>query len=391
MPFPRSTPRSPAEEDVKHIQRQSPLLNLPSEIRLVVYSYLLPRNTEISIHPITRKSSKGTPVPGHFWEPGVRAVGGLWLSILLVCRLTHDEAADILYGSNRFHFSMTSRERMWYSLNPQSLNKPYARGLPINTLRIIPSSALHRMRSVSIRIEEDISRPDTYRRVQTWLAEAVSRFVGGAGAPPVCSSLTPQPQQHRLQELTTTLVCGEFSYGNFAVFNSGEVYWEFRPAAPGPASAAACLYQFVLEPLAQLRGIKNVDIQGHVNPAFAQRLAENIMFGGDQSSKPDPTIQGDHGHIQESEDGPGILCNGVQHLRPGKRRRRDAAADGEEAPLVRPSRKFFESVLDWGLTSLHDPNAMEIDEEEDDDAGDEDEAKRETRMPQASARMKRRG
>ncbi|KAK7535187.1 uncharacterized protein J3D65DRAFT_444128 [Phyllosticta citribraziliensis] len=385
MPFPLSTPRSPAEEDVDHIQRQSPLLNLPSEIRLLIYSHLLPRNTDIFIHPITRKSNKGAPVPGHFWEPGIRAVGGLWLSILLVCRLTHDEAADILYGTNRFHFSMTSRERMWYSFNPQSLNKPYARGLPINTLRIFPSSALRRMRSVSIRIEEDIRRPDSYHRVQTWLAEAVSGFDDGAGAPPGDSPPSPQQQQHGLQEFTATLICGEFSYGSFVLLNTGDLYWEFRPAAPGPASVAACLYQFVLEPLAQLRGIKKVEIQGHVTPAFAQRLADTMMMGGDQSSKPKPTSHGEHDHYQEGDGGPGILCYDVQRMSPGKKRRRGDADGGEAALLVRSSRKFFEPMLDWGLASLHDPDAMEVDEY----VEDEDESKREARIPQAPPRMKR--
>ncbi|KAK8245200.1 hypothetical protein HDK77DRAFT_427092 [Phyllosticta capitalensis] len=358
MPFPPPTPRSPAEEeDVKHTQQQSALLNLPSEVRLLIYSHLLPRNKDISFHPITRKSSKGTPVPGYIWEPGIRGVGGLWLSILLVCRLTHDEAADILYGSNRFHFTMTSRERLWNSIHPESLNKPFARGLPINTLRVFPSSALLRMRSVSIRVEEDISRPDSYRRVQTWLADAVSRFIGEAEeAPPGCPPLAQQ--QHRLQDLMVTLISGEFAYRHFAPF--ADVYWEFNPAASSPA---ACSHQFVLEPLAQLRGIKSVEIHGHVLPAFAQRLSDIMMITDSTRESSMMTHEYDEHQIGDREPTP--LHYDVKRL---KKRR---CGSGEVTPPVRTTRKFYEPVFDWGANAVHDPDAMDIDgEEEMEDPGD---------------------
>ncbi|KAF4301086.1 hypothetical protein GTA08_BOTSDO07179 [Botryosphaeria dothidea] len=325
----------------------SPFLRLPSEIRFLIYSYLLPHAHDITFHPLTRKHpSTGAPVPSHAVHiPGIWASIGIWTSLLRTCRQLHAEGADALYGGNRFHFSLTSKERVWAFTPPPSseeagdgraraggsggggggggvhaLNTPHARGLPVNTLRTsgIGAEALRRMRCVSVRVEEDLGRPEAFRRVQAWLREFVARLNGeegeGEGA---VERGRPAAAQHCLQELRIELVSGVFRYGGFPSFTDS-VYWEFLPERNGENGAQ---WQFVLEPLARLDGIREVRVTGHVKAGFARKLAEKMMTDG----------------RERDEDGMEGIEYGVQKV------------ERRNGPATRSARKFYEPELDWQL------------------------------------------
>ncbi|KAF4535627.1 hypothetical protein BFW01_g9809 [Lasiodiplodia theobromae] len=320
-------------------QSQSPLLRLPSEIRLLIYSYLLPHAHDITFHPLTRKHpTTGAPTASHAVQiPGVWASIGIWTALLRTCRQLHDEGADALYGGNAFHFALTSRERVW-AFNPLSpsppptasagddglissptadrgegegegglnaLNAPYARGLPINTLKTagISTEALRRIRCLSLRIEEDLARPEPYRRVQAWLREFVDKL-----ADPSCC----------LQELRVDLVTGSFRYAGFPSFTNS-VFWEF---VPEKNDAVARQWQFVLEPLAGLRGVRQVEVKGHMSEVFASKLTRRMMDVGE------PEVGSD-----EMEG----IEYGTQVVQSGNR------------AMTRSMRKFYEPELDWQL------------------------------------------
>ncbi|OJD30848.1 alpha beta hydrolase fold protein [Diplodia corticola] len=345
-------------------QRQSPLLRLPSEIRLLIYSYLLPHAHDITFHPLTRKHpATNAPVASHAVHiPGVWASIGIWTALLRTCRQLHDEGADALYGGNAFHFTLTSRERVWAFTPPppppaaaaaagthdgeeeqdddgdaissptadrgeggaaaagegglSALNTPHARGLPINTLKTagISGAALRRMRTLSLRIEEDLARPEPFRRVRAWLRELVDRLSGAAaprGSATCCC----------LRELRVELVAGSFRYAGFPSFTH-TVFWEFLPEKN---DAVARQWQFVLEPLADLRGVRLVDVRGHVDEAFAGKLAGRMMQGG----------AGESG-AEEDGEMEGIEY-GTQTVRSGNR------------SVTKSMRKFYEPELDWRL------------------------------------------
>ncbi|GME58608.1 Alpha beta hydrolase fold protein [Neofusicoccum parvum] len=339
-PHPRSS--LPAEQPDRNAgQPSSPLLRLPSEIRLLIYSYLLPRAQDITFYPLTRKHpATGAPTPSHAVDiPGAWASRGIWTALLRTCRQLHAEGSDALYGGNRFHFSLTSRERVWeFTPSPlpplvdpvsptlatsrgsnnnnnnndddaseaitnplDALNSPHPRGLPINTLRTagISPAALRRVRYLSLRIEEDLSRPEPFRRTAAWLRDLAAR-------------LGPR---HCLQELRVVLVTGRFRYAGFPSFTRS-VFWEFAEERREGRER----WQFVLEPLAALRGVGVVELRGHVGEAFARKLAERMM-----------REEGD-------EDDAGEM-DGVEY---GVRR------ESEAVVRSRP-RKFYEPVLDWQL------------------------------------------
>ncbi|OJD30034.1 uncharacterized protein BKCO1_6700016 [Diplodia corticola] len=207
--------------------------------------------------------------------PGVWTSMGIWTSLSRACQQTYLELTDALYGGNAFHFSMTTRERVW-AFSPRTtsdgsnddaaglraLNTPHARGLPINTIKTagISHFCLRRMRRVSVRIEEDLTQPVPYRRVQAWLRELVAMFGNHS-------------QVHCLQVLQVELVCGTFRYGGFPSFTN-TVFWEF---IPNPFREKANAFQYVLEPLLGLTGVAHVDIRGHVSEPFATRLGKEMM------------------------------------------------------------------------------------------------------------------
>ncbi|KAH7055882.1 hypothetical protein B0J12DRAFT_434968 [Macrophomina phaseolina] len=341
--LPQRGPAAAAASGLQPQQNQppSPFLRLPSEIRLLVYSYLLPHASTITFHPLTRKHpSTGTPTPAHAVHiPGVWASIGIWTGLLRTCRQLHAEGIDALYGRNLFHFSLTSKERVW-AFTPaapaspaadqgstarrggggggpvaangasggggvNALNTPHARGLPVNTLRTsgIGPAALRRMRAVVLRIEEDLSRPESYRRVQAWLREWVERLNAAGG--------------HCLQELRVELVSGVFRYGGFPSFTHS-VFWEFLPERSHDAGAQ---WQFVLEPLAELGGLREVEVRGHVKPEFAKRLAGKMMAGA------------------TADDGCGM--DGIEYA--------ERKVERKTGPVARSTRKFYEPELDWQL------------------------------------------
>ncbi|KKY20384.1 hypothetical protein UCDDS831_g04726 [Diplodia seriata] len=244
--------------------------------------------------------------------------------------MLHDEGADALYGGNAFHFALTSRERVWAFAPPSpassptaadrregegegglnALNTPHARGLPINTLKTagISAAALRRMRCLTLRVEEDLARPEPFRRVQGWLRELVDR-------------LAPH-HSCCLQELRVELVAGSFRYAGFPSFTN-TVFWEFLPEKNG---AVARQWQFVLEPLAALRGVRQVEVRGHVDERFAGKLAGRMMGGAAEELE-----AGTDGDEMEG------IEYGTQTVRSGNR------------SVTKSMRKFYEPELDWQL------------------------------------------
>ncbi|KAL0259581.1 hypothetical protein SLS55_005318 [Diplodia seriata] len=287
------------------------------------------------------------PVASHAVQiPGIWASIGIWTALLRTCRQLHDEGADALYGGNAFHFALTSRERVWAFAPPSpassaaaavaggsgddgissptaadrregegegglnALNTPHARGLPINTLKTagISAAALRRMRCLTLRVEEDLARPEPFRRVQGWLRELVDR-------------LAPH-HSCCLQELRVELVAGSFRYAGFPSFTN-TVFWEFLPEKNG---AVARQWQFVLEPLAALRGVRQVEVRGHVDERFAGKLAGRMMGRA-------------AGELEAGTDGDEMegIEYGTQTVRSGNR------------SVTKSMRKFYEPELDWQL------------------------------------------
>lgn len=86
-------------------QQTSSLFALPAELRLEIYSYLLPTlDSPAEIVPINRDSIRMVTKAG-FEKPGRR--DKTKSNILLTCKAIHSEALDILFANTTYEFSST--------------------------------------------------------------------------------------------------------------------------------------------------------------------------------------------------------------------------------------------------------------------------------------------
>lgn len=234
---PRPTPASPPALQ---------FFDLPTELRMKVFRYLLPHGQTIEIGPQTIRayySPMGSPhcrlrLRLTQRPPELQNAR----NILSTCRRFRDEASDVLYGENVFRFEL-SRDRMGTV------------GLG-NNLRWVPAAVLRRIWKCHIVVREELHRPHTFRRVRGWLKSAVDRL-GDA---------------HALRELHIDVQTGDFVLETpifLSVQNLRRQTFE-----PWTKAEVAKGYQFVLEPLAQLRGINNVQITGHVDEGLAKTVGE---------------------------------------------------------------------------------------------------------------------
>lgn len=220
--------------------------DLPTELRMKVYRYLLPHGQTIEIGPQTIQayySPMGSPrcrlrLRLKKRPPELQNAR----NILSTCRRFRDEASDVLYGENVF----------WFELSQNGMGTA---GLG-NNLRWVPAAVLRRIWKCHIEVREELHRPHTFRRVRGWLRSAVDRL-GDA---------------HALRQLTVHVQTGDFVLEDPTFLSIQNL--RFQTFKPWAKAEVAKGYQFVLEPLARLRGISDVRITGHVDEGLAKTVGE---------------------------------------------------------------------------------------------------------------------
>ncbi|KAF2499028.1 hypothetical protein BU16DRAFT_523630 [Lophium mytilinum] len=240
-PLPKRTPSPPPSTPFR-------IFDLPTELRLKILRYVLPHHRVIEVGPRTIKPyfarSAGTPscvirlrltqLPSDL---------NTSRNILAVCKSFRAEAGDILYGENTFRF-VVSRDM----LGANNIENPFA---------WVPDGVLAQMRKCEILISEVLERPAVYRRVRRWLERLVQRMGEG----------------YALQRLKVELLKGRLVPWRHAFNMQGWAVQRFRPSARVEGSNG---FQFVLEPLARLREVREVRIQGHVDEGF-KAMMEEVM------------------------------------------------------------------------------------------------------------------
>lgn len=148
----------------------------------------------------------------------------LSLSVFLANKQFHSEAAAVLYGRNRFRFHISRRPHQ-----------------PVNTFkRLVPQVAAY-LKDIEIVIRDSLHDWRAYRRVHEDLRAIVAAL---------CDTNYHQRTRLKVDLRTVTW------HDSRSIFAHNETV----------------KYQYVLEPLADLRNFLNVEVVGDISGQFAVRL-----------------------------------------------------------------------------------------------------------------------
>ncbi|OCK80857.1 hypothetical protein K432DRAFT_352207 [Lepidopterella palustris CBS 459.81] len=272
--------------------------DLPTELRLKIYRHLLPHGQTIEISPRTIRpyyTPMGSP-QSRIQHRLIQRPPDLQhaRNVLGTCRRFRDEAADVLYGENVFRFVL-SRDALGYKTVG-------------NSFLWLPTSVLRLIWKCEVVIREELHRPEIYRRVRRWLAHTVARLGEG----------------HALRELRVSIQNGDFVQTAPRMFSIQNLRLQAFEPWEGEEEERAKGFQFVVEPLAGLRGVRKVSITGHVEEGLAKAVGEvmgmKVGWGG----------------IGKRE----YACRNVL------RKKRHAI---KKTRMMVSTKRFWQPELDWGV------------------------------------------
>ncbi|OCK75005.1 hypothetical protein K432DRAFT_409391 [Lepidopterella palustris CBS 459.81] len=286
-----------------------PFFSLPAELRLRIYRLLLPYNTHISFRIFPEYSPDKNAV---FWVPSLSAPHYSILNIKIplhlftLSRSFHAELDDVLYGSNTFHFYV----------NHFSAYGLYDR---VNTFFRLPEGTVRHLQRVEFLIQDDVRKATHFAQMRNVVRDLANTL----GASNVMRL------KHLKVEFETGIWEWKYRLGPWPHFNvvpwvrEREFSNEFIRFEDDSVISRA---QFVLEPLAKLRGIEKVEIRGDVESWFARALASVMMRGaGDEVEVLKKVAYKEH-----------ILVK----RRPGKKRQKIEAVVSEK--------QFWMPEFEWG-------------------------------------------
>jgi len=199
------------------------LLTLPRELRDEIYKYLIPTFTTINFATPTWSDNAA----GRFFDVKYD-MSPYSLAILAVCKQTRTETSALLYGTNRFEFSIGIRPPVWY----WRMGTPS----PYNTVRALPQSGIKRITACTVRMGIPVE-PNTIAGRQ-----AMS-LVGG--------------WMNELSQL----------------FKQGGELLDLKIELGNLRNRRAVPFRTLLAPLEGLRGLKSVDILGNnLTEAYGAKL-----------------------------------------------------------------------------------------------------------------------
>lgn len=274
--------RSPASQKPKF-----PLLSLPLELRQQILRYLLPRTQDsandntLASHArnfsaVQKRAQRGLRLPNQPTGPAAAGTSNVvWqrgnVSVLSVCRQLHDECAELVYGDNTFllfvTFSGISFRFRWVLSSGLAPSRSYdfLELMPQRYLRLVKRCVLHvdHVDSYTGMIKFNVGgkglthglRKQVQRLVDALKLPAFEGDENGTGG-------------RRLAKLNIRV-----SNGN-AVLDS--IKSQIVRDREGSVRVSEDLEE-MLEPFAELRGVREVGITGAVTNTFARKLERTMM------------------------------------------------------------------------------------------------------------------
>jgi hypothetical protein len=221
-------------------------LSLPAELRLKVYHYLIPSDQILIFSPahVTRSSGYAIP-PSYNLLPKSLAIA---TNLFLVSRHVYREVANVLYHENtfRFHIHHAPARIHGCCLYVQHYEPRLAMSFPM-----LNPSAATRIKKMDLEIDGSLQDFRIYQHIKAWLSAIVHVLT---------------ERENHLAQLKVTLMDNEYIYGRS---------WQLRWSRAKPVKEQNVLHangQYCLEPLAKLRGIKSVVIDGNFEGDFGAKL-----------------------------------------------------------------------------------------------------------------------
>jgi hypothetical protein len=220
------------------VQPFSRFLNLPRELRDEIYRFLVPSCTTLDFAAPTWADNAAERFVNVQYDMSAYS-----LKILAISQQTRAEASALLYGTNRFEFSIGTRPATGYWVG----NGPS----PYNTVRALPRSAISQIITCRVRI-------------------SMCRW---------CKELPPSPEMRTvklwLEEMCELLKQG----GHLQVMEIELDDRGYRPIRNTLAALNVRKYQRLLEPLEELRGLKSAVVEGEVESAYGVELVKLMESG----------------------------------------------------------------------------------------------------------------
>lgn len=290
------TPSLARHESFQELEQRSrsppkakfPLLRLPLELRQHIFSYLLPTTLEHSdpnplasharnFSAVKKRSEKGMVIPAPGERRGPTHV--VWrrgnVHLLSVCRQIHDECADLLYGSNTFLLFVTysgiTFRFSWLLKSGFAPNRRY------NFLELLPKKYLCLLRRVIVNVDH----VDNYtgmikfnvsgKGLTAGLKRQCQRLVN-ALQPPSLAGDGGEAESSAERRLTRVTI--RVSNGNSVV---DQLKSESSARQREGGSKVNEDLEEMLEPFSDLRGVREVAINGAVNESYARSLEAKMQ------------------------------------------------------------------------------------------------------------------
>jgi hypothetical protein len=256
-----------------------PFLQIAAELRLQIYECLLPSLNKFTFDGTgqvvddARPSLVGGITHGSEIKVAPTTHQPICVSLMLLNKQIHNEAAAVLYGSNKFSFNM------WSKLSGKHREDTYIVQPDILLVPRSPYAAARWIKEceINIRINDEQARsPECWKRLKAVFERIVDTF-------------GTSENDHALQKLKIRCISGGWrdkrihamvpSYLSFLFpvsFNQprmrGDYYFD-------PARVQSVYQHLFLEPLIKLKGVKHVVIEGIADTIFAAKLAKVMMTG----------------------------------------------------------------------------------------------------------------
>jgi hypothetical protein len=178
---PIPAPTSSSASILTSTHQTSPLFTLPTELRLQIYSYILPSVSALTeIVPLHRDSPRTITKQG-FSRPGPR--DKTKANLLLTCRAIYSEALDLLFRDTVFKLD-TTRALFLFLRNIGPVGRDRVRGLDVtcgqreDAVAFALTSSCEKLRSLTIRL----ARPRLmFPMAPLWVSEGVACLLALSG------------------------------------------------------------------------------------------------------------------------------------------------------------------------------------------------------------------
>ncbi|KAI5364867.1 hypothetical protein Slin15195_G044050 [Septoria linicola] len=273
-----------------------PFLRLPLEIRQQIYLLLLPRTIEhskpnplashaLNFSAVKKRSARGMVVPQS--DPGYsRAAHIVWqrgnIRLLSVCRQMHNECAELLYGNSTFLLFITytgiSFRFNWLLLSGMAPQRKY------DFLELLPKKYMALVKRVVVNIDH----VDSYtgmikfnvsgKGLTHGLRKQVQRLVNVLQSP----QMVDPKEEHTIDNglAGRQVAARRLAKVNIRVSNGNAVLDQIKSEIVRKREGGIRVnedLEEMLEPFADLRGVREVEVAGAVTDSFAKSLRSSMM------------------------------------------------------------------------------------------------------------------